>query len=91
MPFDLTDNPSGLIPIFRFVMKLDHSDLNAAFGRAIGRPIQVRLDMLRWTLSGCSRFTHPRWKKSLKVHPPGNNTWNKREIYLSTRNVLQPN
>jgi hypothetical protein len=30
MPFDFTDNPSGLIPFVGLVMKVDHPDLYAA-------------------------------------------------------------
>jgi len=49
MPFDLTDNSSGLIPFFRLVLKLDHSYLDATLWRTTTRgawPLQVRLDKL---------------------------------------------
>jgi hypothetical protein len=36
MPFDLTDNSSGLIPFLGLVLELDHLDLYAALGRATG-------------------------------------------------------
>jgi hypothetical protein len=42
MPFDLTDNPSGLIPFLRLVMKLDHPNLYAALWGTTGGPLQVQ-------------------------------------------------
>jgi hypothetical protein len=46
MPFDLTDNSSGLIPFSRLVLKLDHSYLDATLWRTTCGPLQVRLDKL---------------------------------------------
>ena len=50
MPFDLTDNPSGLIPFLRLVMKLDHPNLYAALWRTTGGPLQVRQDVSLQTI-----------------------------------------
>jgi hypothetical protein len=46
MPFDLTDNSSGLIPFLGLVQELDHLDLYAALSRATGGALQVRQDDL---------------------------------------------
>jgi hypothetical protein len=46
MPFYLTDNPSGLAPFLRLVIKFDHPYLNAALWRTTCGPVQVRLDEL---------------------------------------------
>jgi len=45
VPFDFTDDPSGIIPSLRLVLELDHPDLYAALWRATGGPLQVRRDV----------------------------------------------
>ncbi len=40
VPFDFTDDPSGIIPYLRLVLELDHPDLYAALWRATGGPLQ---------------------------------------------------
>ena len=52
MPFDLADNPSGLIPFLGLVLELDHLDLYAALWRATGGPLQVRQDDLLQAVVG---------------------------------------
>ena len=52
MPFDLTDNSSGLIPFLGLVLELDHLDLYAALWRATGGPLQVRQDDLLQAVVG---------------------------------------
>ena len=44
MLFDIADNPSGLIPFFRLVMKLNHLHLYAARWGATDGALQVRQD-----------------------------------------------
>jgi hypothetical protein len=44
VPFYFTDNPSGLIPFLRSVMKLDHLHLYAAFWGATGGAFQVAMN-----------------------------------------------
>ena len=52
MPFDLTDNSSGLIPFLGLVQELDHLDLYAALSRATGGALQVRQDDLLQAVVG---------------------------------------
>ncbi len=44
VPFYFTDNPSGLIPFLRLVMKLDRLHLYAALWGSTGGALQVRQD-----------------------------------------------
>ncbi len=44
MPFDFADNPSGLIPFFHLVLKLDHLHLHSVLWGATGGALQVRQD-----------------------------------------------
>ena len=52
VPFDFTDDPSGIIPSLRLVLELDHPDLYAALWRATGGPLQVRQDDLLQAVVG---------------------------------------